>query len=187
VFAVAVTGFATGDVTLSGTAGATTAAVTGSGTTYSVSGVRHDVGRHRDRVDRRRGLRVGRDRASLNVASTSSDHTVTVSALTVTVEQAAGQADPAGTSGPILFTATFSQAVTGFATGDVTLSGTAGATTAVVSGSGPYTSHRVRHDRLRHRDRLDRLPASAPRPAPASRTRRRRRAITRSPSTRSAP
>ena len=30
----------------------------------------------------------------------------------------------------------FSEPVTGFATGDVTLSGTAGATTAIVSGSG---------------------------------------------------
>ncbi|NLE74304.1 MAG: hypothetical protein GX604_06730, partial [Actinobacteria bacterium] len=37
VFSKPVTGFATGDVTLSGTAGATTATVTGSGTTYNVA------------------------------------------------------------------------------------------------------------------------------------------------------
>ncbi len=53
---------------------------------------------------------------------------------TVTINQAVGQADPTATS-PIHFTAVFSEAVTGFETGDVNLSGTAGATTATVSGS----------------------------------------------------
>jgi hypothetical protein len=58
---------------------------------------------------------------------------------TVTVEQAAGQADPTNLS-PILFTVTFSEPVVGFDSGDVTLGGTAGAKTAVVSGTGPtYT------------------------------------------------
>lgn len=37
LFSAAVTDFATGDVTLTGTAGATTATVTGSGTTYNVA------------------------------------------------------------------------------------------------------------------------------------------------------
>jgi Ca2+-binding RTX toxin-like protein len=55
----------------------------------------------------------------------------------VTIDQAAGQADPTGTS-PIHFTAVFSEAVTGFDGSDVTLSGTANATTAVVTG-GPTT------------------------------------------------
>ena len=54
---------------------------------------------------------------------------------TVSINQAAGQADPTNTS-PIHFTAAFSEAVTGFAAGDVTLNGTAGPTTAVVTGSG---------------------------------------------------
>ncbi|MFZ1451564.1 MAG: T9SS type A sorting domain-containing protein, partial [Ferruginibacter sp.] len=53
----------------------------------------------------------------------------------VTINQAAAQADPTGTS-PINFTVVFNEPVTGFATGDVTLSGTAGATTATVTGSG---------------------------------------------------
>ena len=71
-----------------------------------------------------------------NLASTSTDNTVTYDAPpTVTINQAAGQADPTSAS-PILFTVTFSEPVTGFATGDVRLSGTAGATTAIVSGSG---------------------------------------------------
>jgi hypothetical protein len=54
---------------------------------------------------------------------------------TVTINQAAGQADPTSTS-PVNFTVVFSEAVSDFATGDVTLSGTAGATTATVTGSG---------------------------------------------------
>lgn len=53
---------------------------------------------------------------------------------TVTINQA-DQADPTSAS-PINFTVVFSEAVTGFATGDVTLSGTAGATTGTVTGSG---------------------------------------------------
>ena len=54
-------------------------------------------------------------------------------APTVTVEQAAGQSDPTNDS-PINFTATFSEDVTGFSSGDVTLAGTANATTVVVTG-----------------------------------------------------
>ena len=61
----------------------------------------------------------------------------TVAAIppTVTVEQSDTQADPTAAS-PILFDVTFSEPVTGFTADDVTLGGTAGATTAVVSGSG---------------------------------------------------
>ena len=55
--------------------------------------------------------------------------------LSVTIEQAAAQADPTSTS-PINFTVTFSETVTGFATGDVTLAGSAGATTGTVTGAG---------------------------------------------------
>src|SRR5207249_2230515 len=54
-------------------------------------------------------------------------------APTVTINQAGGQADPTKIS-PIHFTATFSEPVTGFTDTDVTLTGTAGATTAVVTG-----------------------------------------------------
>ncbi|MCB0741652.1 MAG: lamin tail domain-containing protein, partial [Chitinophagaceae bacterium] len=54
---------------------------------------------------------------------------------TVTIDQAAAQADPTSAS-PINFTVVFSESVSDFTTGDVTLSGTAGATTATVTGSG---------------------------------------------------
>src|SRR6266568_3024753 len=61
-------------------------------------------------------------------------------APTVTINQAAGQNDPVNT-GPINFTAVFSKPVSDFATGDVSVGGTAGggvAKTATVSG-GPTT------------------------------------------------
>ena len=55
---------------------------------------------------------------------------------TVTINQAGAQADPTGTS-PINFTVVFSESVANFATGDVTITGTAGGTkTATVTGSG---------------------------------------------------
>ncbi len=58
-----------------------------------------------------------------------------IKSLAVTIDQAATQADPTSAS-PINFTVEFSNPVSDFATGDVTLSGTAGATTAIVTGSG---------------------------------------------------
>ena len=54
----------------------------------------------------------------------------------VTVEQAAGQADPTNGSS-VHFTVTFSEAVTGFGPSAVTVSGTAGATTATVTEVAP--------------------------------------------------
>jgi subtilisin-like proprotein convertase family protein len=138
VFNEAVTGFATGDVTLSGTAGATTAIVTGGPTTYNVA-VSGMTGSGTVIATIPAGVCTSVASALANTASTSTDNTVTynlvVAAPTVTINQAAAQADPTGTS-PINFTVVFDQAVTGFATGDVTLSGTAGATTGTVTGSG---------------------------------------------------
>ena len=55
----------------------------------------------------------------------------------VTINKAAGQDDPTNDS-PVLFTVVFTEAVTGFATGDVVLTGGSGATTGVVTG-GPTT------------------------------------------------
>jgi subtilisin-like proprotein convertase family protein len=130
-----VIGFATGDVVLSGTAGAIGAVVTGGPMLFNVSAFGM--------------ISCGTVIANIpagvctntltqpNLASTSIDNTVTL--LTgnpnVTINQAASQPDPTNQS-PINFTVQFDQLVTGFATGDVTLSGTAGATTALVIGSG---------------------------------------------------
>ena len=122
VFSEPVTGFAGADVTFARHAPApTTATVTGSGTTYNVavSGMTGDgtVDRHASRPA------WPHDAAgNANTASTSTDNTVTydTTAPTVTINQAAGQADPTNAS-PINFTVVFSEPVTGFATGDVTL------------------------------------------------------------------
>jgi len=134
VFNEPVTGFATGDVTLSGTAGATTAIVTGSGTTYNVA-ISGMTGSGTVIATILAGVAIDAG-SNLNLASTSTDNTVTYDTPpTVTINQAAAQPDPTSAS-PINFTVVFNEPVTGFATGDVTLSGTAGATTAIVTGSG---------------------------------------------------
>ena len=67
--------------------------------------------------------------------ATDETYTLDNAGPTVTINQAVGQSDPA-TSGPINFTVEFDESVSDFATGDVTLSGTAGATTATITGSG---------------------------------------------------
>jgi len=80
---------------------------------------------------------------SVKDAGGNTSNTLSVPAFTVdttrpsvTINQAAGQADPA-TSSPILFTAVFSEPVVDFSAADVAISGTAGGTKAVsVSGSG---------------------------------------------------
>ena len=80
------------------------------------------------------------DGANLSAASTSTDNTVLYDATApdVTINQAVGQADPTNTS-PINFTVIFSEAVTDFDdAADVSLSGTAGATTINITG-GPTT------------------------------------------------
>ena len=133
VFSETVADFATGDVTLGGTAGATTATVTGSGTTYNVA-VSGMTGP--GTVTATIAAGVAQDAAANpNLASTSTDNTVNFDnvAPTATLAQAVGQTDPANGS-PIQFTITFDEPVTGFDASDVTLGGTAGATTAVVSG-----------------------------------------------------
>ncbi len=83
-------------------------------------------------------LSIGTDVAgNVITAAPTSGATFTVdnTAPAVTITKKAGQADPTNTA-PILFTVVFSESVADFATGDVTLSGTAGATTAAVTGTG---------------------------------------------------
>ena len=135
VFSKAVTGFTGADVTLTGTAGATTAVVTGSGTTYTVqvSGMTGD-----GTVIASIPAGVATDSiGNPNAVSTSTDNTVTydITGPTVTINKADTQQDPTGVS-PINFTVIFSEPVAGFAIADLNLGGTAGATTMVISGSG---------------------------------------------------
>src|SRR6267378_2098735 len=81
---------------------------------------------------------VARDAAGNR--STSAPVTVTVDnvAPTVTINQAAAQADPTNAA-PINFTAVFSKPVSGFTGTGVTLSGTAGGTKTVTLSGGPST------------------------------------------------
>jgi hypothetical protein len=73
-----------------------------------------------------------------SVASGALSVMVDTTKPTVTINQAVGQADPAA-AGPINFTVVFSEDVDGtFVSADVTLSGTAGATSKTVTG-GPIT------------------------------------------------
>ena len=73
-----------------------------------------------------------------NVDATPASFTWSIDATSpaVAINQAAGQADPSGSS-PVLFTAVFTEPVTGFTNTDVSLSGSAGATTVQVSEIAP--------------------------------------------------
>ena len=137
VFNEAMLDFTSSDVTLGGTAGATTAVVTGGPSTYNiaVSGMSSSGTVTASIAANKATDATG----NFNTASTSSDNSVLFdnTAPTVTINQASGQADPTGAS-PINFTAVFNEAVNGFTSADVTVGGTAGATTAVVTG-GPST------------------------------------------------
>jgi Ca2+-binding RTX toxin-like protein len=75
---------------------------------------------------------------SSNVDPTPASFTWTIDTIApdVTINQAAGQADPTSSS-PIHFTAVFTEPVAGFTSGDVNLGGIAGATTAVVTEIAP--------------------------------------------------
>lgn len=144
VFSESTTTFATGDVTITGTAGGTkTATVTGSGTTYNVAVTGMTTS---GTVIAAIGAGVATDVfGNPNNASTSTDNTVTFTTLvnpTVTINQsttAPVQADP--TNGTITYKVVFSESVTGFVAGDITLAGTAPASVTSVTGSG--TSYTV--------------------------------------------
>ena len=79
------------------------------------------------------GVDCGGGQGSGNVRTGVDVIVVDATAPTVTIEQADGQDDPTDAS-PIHFTVIFSEDVSGFDGNDVDLTGSAGATTAVVSG-----------------------------------------------------
>lgn len=136
VFSEPVTGFNGLDVAISGTAATgASAAVTGSGTTYDIEVTVSASGT----VVASLAAGAADDLAgNASEASTSDDNSVVRDAVApaVTIDQAGSQADPTNAS-TVHFTVVFSETVTGFDDADVELSGTAGATTAVVSGTGP--------------------------------------------------
>ncbi|PKO12725.1 MAG: hypothetical protein CVU39_22420 [Chloroflexi bacterium HGW-Chloroflexi-10] len=142
IFNETVTGFTAEDVSLSGTAGAATAVVTGSGTTYNVavSGMTAD-----GTVIASVPSGGAQDAAgNTNVVSTSSDNSVLydIAAPSVSINQAVGQPDPTNAS-PINFTVIFSEAVTGFLSGDVDLSGSTAPGTLIGTITGGPATYNV--------------------------------------------
>lgn len=144
IFSEPVTDFTKDDVLLSGsTANLSTASiiVTGSGTNYNVAVSNFNSNGQTVKASIR--AQAAADAAgNANVASTSQDNTVTVDNMvpTVTINQAAGQADPTSISQPINYTVVFSEPVTGFDVSDISVSGTSISTssgTITITGSGP--------------------------------------------------
>src|SRR5204862_4400929 len=112
--------------------GTKTAVVTGSGTTYdvAVSGMTSD-----GTVTAKVNANAASDAATNpNTASGTASVTFKGSKPSATIVKAATQAAPTPAS-PIHFTVTFSESVTGFGSGGLTLGGTASPTTAAVTAS----------------------------------------------------
>ena len=137
-FSEPITGFASADVAISGTAGGSkTVTITGGPSTFNVA----VSGATSGTVIATLAGGAAQDAAGNgSTASTSADNTVTLDSTppTVTINQAAGQADPTNAS-PVNFTVTFSESVTGFASADVAISGTAGGSKTVAVTGGPLT------------------------------------------------
>jgi uncharacterized delta-60 repeat protein len=118
--------------------------VTGSGTSYKVS-IRN-VSSNGQTIQASVRAGVAQDLAgNLSLASTSSDNIVTLDNVepTVTINQAAGQADPS-TNQPINFTVIFSEPVTGFNASDISLTGsTANVSLASIIVTGSGTTYNV--------------------------------------------
>jgi predicted outer membrane repeat protein len=125
-FSDSVTGFTLDDVSVENGAAAS---LTGSGANYSAEITPAGEGLVRVAIP----AGVAQDSEDVaNTASTPFEFTCDYTAPTVTIEQAAWQGDPSG-GDPVLFIAIFNETVTGFSDADVTISGTAGATTASVT------------------------------------------------------
>lgn len=138
VFSEPVTGFSPTDVALSGPAASgATVTVSGSGTTYTVFVTPGPDGLLAAAILPEAAIDAAGNAASGSPASGfDTQVTVDATAPTVIVAQADGQLDPAP-AGPVTFTATFSEPVTGFDATDLTLGGPAAVgATATVSGSG---------------------------------------------------
>jgi gliding motility-associated-like protein len=125
--------FSFDDISWSGTAGTITGNISGSGSSYTinVTGTSED-----GTIIPNIAANIVHDVSSNgNTISTSTDNNVTYDSSKPSVEitLATGQLNPASSS-PISFTATFSENVSGFNNSDVSLSGTAGATTVNITG-----------------------------------------------------
>jgi hypothetical protein len=136
-FSQDVIGFATGDVTVTGTAGGTkTATVTGGPSVYSIA-VTGMTTSGSVILDIAGGVATGAGGANAPSNTATCAWVVDTTKPSVTIVKQGGQADPTSGSS-IFFTVAFDEVVTGFATGDVVTTGstTGGTLTATVTGSG---------------------------------------------------
>ena len=148
VFSEPVTGFTNADVIVSGSnanVGTASITVTGSGTTYNVavSNVSSNGGTVSASVRPQAAVDLAGNQSA---ASTSTDNTVTFdnASPTVTINQAAGQADPTNAL-PVNYTVVFSEPVTGFnAASDISFTGSSVSTTqATITITGSGTTYNV--------------------------------------------
>src|SRR5947207_1425050 len=139
VFSEPVSGFSGAGVTIWGTAsGSKTATQTGSPSTYTVA-VRRMTSDVTVIARTPAGLaQLAPHDALPTSASATTPAPPDTTPPAVTINQAAGQADPTNSS-PINFTAVFSGPVSGFTGAGVTISGTAGGTKTVTVTGGPST------------------------------------------------
>ena len=144
-FSESVTGVDASDFALTGAVtGATITAVSGSGSQYTVTA---NTGTGNGTL----GLNLVDNDSILDASAnplggtgagngnfTGQSYTIDKTQPSVTINQAAGQADPTSAS-PINFTVTFSETVTGFTAGDISFAGStaSGTLTATVTGTGP--------------------------------------------------
>ena len=143
VFSEPVVGLENSDVTVTGTAGATSAVITGTGPAYTVTV--SNMTQYGSVVVQLFGGVVTDLAGNSNLSASFTDQVVNYAPPpdtirpTVTVNQAVGQVDPASAS-PIRFTVTFSEQIFGFSSTDLTVVSTAGPVTAAITGGSPiYT------------------------------------------------
>jgi trimeric autotransporter adhesin len=137
-FSKPVTGFTNADISFVGSTvgGTLAAAVTGGPSVYNVA-VTGMTGNGIIAMSVIPGAAIDAT-GNPTPGSIASYVTFDTTAPSVTINQAAGQSDPA-VLGPINFTVVFSEAVTGFINTDVVITGTAGGTKVVAIGGGPAT------------------------------------------------
>lgn len=145
VFSENVSGFATGDVSFTGSTapGTLVGAVSGGPSIYNVA-VSGMTGSGVVVATIGAGVCTSTSSGNANSTSSSTDNSVSFdnAAPTVAINQAAGQADP--TSGlTVNFTAVFNESVTGFATGDVSFTGSTAPGTLVGTVSGGPSAYNV--------------------------------------------
>lgn len=132
VFAEEVTGLLATHFTLTGTALRGTPVLTGEGDTYELT---VPVTRGGTVIAALPSRRVQSEIGAWNTRATSVDATITVTGVTVTINEGATQDDPA-TASPVVFDIVFSRAVTGLIAADIVLTGTATRGLATLSGAG---------------------------------------------------